>query len=682
MADIFYVDSGYVDSGYFVYTADALSSLSATASISVVAERIRPASASLNAVANLSVNGAVTRSASTTLNATANLSSLGGLSASGSASLVATASLSATVTATRGAASLPFAQATLSCRGNAIYGIGHPTDIPGAKGQVTGIHITTSTIATIFPAGNSLGLAPGSAISFWARKDEIGDNNGVIFNSSYRAAFPNLSGLTFELLSNSLDLRARYYADDNPVRELTLSWPTVTIDTEWHHYFLYVEVWTVTGFGRQYKVRLWQDGINQGTKEDTLPDSIRTGIQGPLNIGYEKTWNSSSDIFELTNANKIFKGCIAQIWIDDNVASNYDITNWYDNGYVSTLPSGQVYYSPLNYAYDADTNVFRVDGTTITPDSLTYEWLCNQAGVKFLSAVASLSAIGGQLKTFTANNNIIVTATLQADGDKNVIGVATLSAVASLSAQGSISAFRSASLSAQASLGVRGNYTAKGKSTLSAVATLNNSTTYAIFGSGSFLSSANIRIVTGNKATLNVTANLSIDPSYVYRPSVILSAQASLQSNAFVGKIGVADLFVTASLNALLEQVPRYDDYFTYKVEGDSRLFIVLEETRRLTASVEQALIRVLEESRRQQILNESRTTKISFASAIYAIECESRLNRALAENCRTSVLDVREWLGVKNFEGLTVPAGTLQVRDVITPVREETPLRIRRIPA
>ena len=652
MADIFYVESGYVDSGYFVYTADAASAVSASATLSVQADRlqgnvinldsttsltssvdrIRKGSSTLAVTATVSSQADRIRTVNKTLTSQATLQSNAGKDVVASATLSVTANLDANVVTKRGAASLIMSSGTMSVRGNAIFRIASPNTIPGANNVTTGIHSTTSTVSTWNPSG-TWNINPGTTISFWARKDLVSDNNGVILNSASFSS-PYVSGLTVELKQGSINLRARYYTDDNPLIETTLTWTDVSqdlvVDTEWHHYLFYVEVWTEQSYGREYRVKLWQDGIDLGSQTQFGPDDINTVIKGPFNIGFEKTWNSTTNTFNLTNSNKIFRGCIAQLWLDDDVASNYAISSWYNNGYVNSLPAGPRYTTTFNYPYDASTAFYRVSGTTLTQSSLTYEWLCNQENVKFLDTVSSVNFLGGILRgarsTLSAQASIT-----KAIGDTNVSGEATLQAITQLAVEARRLPGTGAVLDTRATLVVRPNFIEQSSAHLSASASLTTSPTYAIFGSATLPVTSSARTVTSAEATL--ASQFTIEQ---YGDKVV-GGTAHLDSHFEVPTaIGGVNIIARANnihseftLSAKLTVVPKQDDLMTVFVPQDSRGLRVLPETR--------------------------------FAT----VEIESNLNRVLMET-----------------KEITVSYESRQIREAVNPALETTPLRIRRIPA
>lgn len=644
MADIFYVDSGYVQSGYAVYTADAVSTLSAsatviasptkakygvatlnaTASISILATLVSPASITLPSTATLSSSASRTRTVAKSLSATSTISSRGVTTKQTTKTLNAVATLSSSAKRTRrgsaslfvqsgivtdgraqfGGASLLASSGSLSAKANATFRIGGYDSIPNNAGAFSshGIEISTSsyykqTTLSAFGGGSQ-------AYSIWAQRDDSTDTNSTLF-SFVGGGDPVPGGSqgyigrqTLRRLSNAVEFTFEFSYDDNPsVRHVsTASWAVTGSATDWHNYILRWDTFDNIG-DEFYRVELYYDGVSRGVQDLAIGNVDGRVVSDQGWIGVEPTFNYTSQSWEVTTTTSILNGCAVQ-FATVTIITATDVTKVYNNGYV-VKPTGigtNVNY--LDTSYSTGLTAYKYTGTGVGTTTATVS--CGLlTDSKEIHAVATLGSLAG--KVVGARATLATQASVSGTGQTVKIARSTLAVQSSMAISANVVGGGTAPLHAFASMTTKGNATfSHQRATLSATASITKATqTYAIFGTATLSSSASMRVVTSAEATLHSTSNLNVDPSFIYRGSATLNAEANIdKAIGGVYRIAQATLSTQASLSGQLTIVPIPDDLQTIFVEAENRTVDLLFETRIATVELESNLNRILQETR------------------------------------------------------------------------------------
>lgn len=574
MADIFYVESGYVDSGYFVYTADAASIVSASATLNCIAGVIKESSATVNSSATLSTNA--------------------GKDVVASATLAVTATLDANIVTTRGAASLVVSSGTLSARGNAIFELGDTKGIPGfpQSSSITGINVDSTRFATI-NCGQETNLAIGATISLWAK------GSGCLY--SYGLDEGDLSGgkpnnyTRLDTSNNGISITSNV----DGIGSFTEEWTTTT-DTNWHHYVL-----RRTG---NATIELWKDGSSLGSK--TVLSTIALGrITNIFHLGSAKVRSAGTTVAR----SNLWNGCFVQLWMGSVADGSFNINQFYNGGWVDLSSKSATFINNvLTYSYSGVklynyTGTGTEYGTVTTPSSA---WICPVAGSKNLQATFTIGkATFGTVKNarFVKGAQASITKAL---GDVNVSGIATLNAITNLAVEARRLPGTGALLDVTTTLSASPNYIEQSSATLSVSASLSTSPTYAIFGSSTLAATSTVRTVTSAEATLAATVNVQVSPDKAVGGFATLAATFDMPTA--IGGVNIIarandNIHSQFTLRAKLTVVPKSDDLMTVFVPQDSRGLRILPETRFATVESESNLNRVLMETRDLEVPYESR---------------------------------------------------------------------------
>ena len=598
MADLLYVNSGYVTDHYFVYTADASASVTATSTISANANAIRR------------VGGGGAR-------------------------------------------------------------------IPGTtQGQIAGL-LSNSNQFTVLaegdvltnPGGRRRPISTNDVFAVWAKKDSISDNNGTLFSvgsTVYNTAdYSQTYGhLNVQILSASVKLTISFGGTNPPYGGGTyvtyMSTPTsepfFKYDGNWHHYMFFVSgSWFESsgsiGFSADFQI--WQDG-NQFSFGDpwspsTPPSNTslvytsekyflgaelppptdqyfdQDGYRGPYYSPGTLGWN----------------GTLAEFWYGNlNLGTTGNPAKLYNAGWVDPTTSG----APTAYAYasladpttESNLSFYRRttdrEQTTVgsggfigyngpnTPKNLQATFSLSTAikrltGGKSTGAISSFSirAITGPVRQARATlasrytvSKALATATFSAKAQNNIRAVATVSKALA-------------------------NPIKQVSKTLSAAFSFRGRSTTAVFGRATLTSAFSVKAKTSasSKGKINVAATLFAHPVKTRFATSTITARATLRANGGLYFNGNFRITVVSLLSASLTQVPRSDDDLTVPVEAETRTLRVLEELRLCTE------------------------------------EATNRVNRTLYED-----------------RCLIVPQESRTIREVMLPVIEITPARIRRLPA
>ena len=541
MADQFYVETGYVDSGYFSYTAEAA---------------------------------------------------------------VLTASLG-----------------TLSINANAIKRIGRGSEIPGNRGTdlLTGLEFDGNHTVR-YTDGVSRTLATDQYISVWAKKNAVSDTNTTIFSFGEKLNNPN-GDATFrlDLLSDRVQVVSNYFNNFGLAGTNTSSWttstfPELTIDTEWHHYLIKITEWTVASGTYSYIIRLWQDGKDLGDANIAPGQAnLNVATNGVIRFGHNLLLNTI--ITTVVPSGSLWDGCVAQFWYG-SITSGFDVSDFYSNGYVDLATNGHTpyVYQTLNTPWNEYFHFYRFEGQGYPAGQIeiydTGIFDCsNTDNAKTLPVTATISVQPNYLEQASASLSSQFSVITDADVFK--IGSAALITTANLIINADLIGGGIAGIVVATSLSARGDGIFRNRTaTLATTAQISQAnSTYAIFGTGTLSSQFSMRVVTSAEANLNTTANLVVDPTYVYRPKVTISAQATLGAQGDAGKIAVAFLTSAFAISrAKLTIVAIPDDLTTLFVSEEARGLRVLEETAFVPLEIESRLNRVLQETNNLIVEIENRT--------------------------------------------------------------------------
>jgi hypothetical protein len=181
-----------------------------------------------------------------------------------------------------------------------------------------------------------------TVISMWVRKHRSTSEGTLLHN---RNRFPGFSDIdqasvgigptgTITLsvgnqTSNFGGLNANY----------GLSWAdAVTTDTEWHHVVLDCVTWNAQQSQPAITWQLYVDGVSKGTR--SVGEGAYVNARGTF-----QNWISRVEL------GTGFNGHLAQVWGGDR--ATFALSEFYDNGFVANLPSGNKIYSLLDHPYDA-----------------------------------------------------------------------------------------------------------------------------------------------------------------------------------------------------------------------------------------------------------------------------------------------------------------------------------------
>lgn len=593
MADILYVDSGYVDDHYFTYTADASSIVSASATLTVSSSRV--------------YYGTV----------------------------------------------LVFPTATLTANANAIYRLGGGgTAVPGTtSGDVAGL-VSNSSQMTVYAEpgftnpnynGAPRPVLDKDVFAIWAKKDSVSSTNGTLFSfgsttyryENYGQSFGHIS---LKVLDTSvlLTVQVNFLTGGPTVYTSNLSIsgvsPAFKFDSNWHHYMLEIGTWDVDSLGNVSSppsFRLWQDGTMY-----TFP----TPTSGGSTINqYALVWTSNTffigaDAPRPTNQTYIdtdgyrgpyvapavdgWNGTLAQFWygnFDLNVSGNP--AKLYNNGYVDVTTSG----APTPIAYASFIDPTDQEGATYytrfgdaeqitasagsfvgytgdnTPLNLESNFACffGIGRIKTSSATlatsATITAITGPLKQFSATLSSTFTVS-KATAVTTQQGSATGLVVTATISRATANPIKEITITLASEFSLRGR------------------STTAVYAQTTLSSEFSQRIVTSASAK-----SLAVESSiYAYSVKTRLATsalvtQSTLTANGglyFNGQFNIQPVF---SLRVKLTVVPIPDDLQTIFVGHESRGLRVVPETRFTSVESESNLNRVLMETRDIEVPYESR---------------------------------------------------------------------------
>jgi hypothetical protein len=142
-----------------------------------------------------------------------------------------------------------------------------------------------------------------------------------------------------------------------------LSWSdAVTADTEWHHIVLDCNTWSAQQTTPAVSWTLYVDGVSKDTR------SVGEGAY----VNARGTFQNWITRVELGTG---FNGHLAQVWGGDR--ETFALSEFYDNGFVANLPSGNKIYSLLDHPYDSTiigkNYSDRNNTTTISLDDATFK---------------------------------------------------------------------------------------------------------------------------------------------------------------------------------------------------------------------------------------------------------------------------------------------------------------------
>ena len=198
-----------------------------------------------------------------------------------------------------------------------------------------------------------------------------------------------------------------------------LSWAdAVPADTEWHHVVLDCEVWNANQSVPVIQWQLYVDGVSK---------NIRNVGGGPNNRGVFANWINRVEL------GTGFNGHLAQVWGGER--ETFALSEFYDNGFVANLPSGNRIYSLLNHPYDATiigkNYSDRNNTTTIALDDGTFK---NGERVQGYFIESNLFASADIIQIVGAN--LSSTFTQSASAIKQVVITVNLSSTVTLTAMG------------------------------------------------------------------------------------------------------------------------------------------------------------------------------------------------------------------------------------------------------
>ena len=599
MADLLYVNSGYVTDHYFVYTADASASVTATSTISANANAIRR------------VGGGGTR-------------------------------------------------------------------IPGTtQGQIAGL-LSNSNQFTVLaegdvlsnPGGRRRPISTNDVFAIWAKKDSISDNNGTLFSvgsTAYNtASYSQTYGhLNVQILSTSVKLTIRFAGTNPPysgggtyVTYLAAadSEPYFKYDGNWHHYMFSVSgTWNEDSFENisfSASFQLWQDGNqfsfygwspNQPPSNTSLvytSEKYFLGAELPYptdqyvdDDGYRGPYYSPGTLG--------WNGTLAEFWYGNlNLETVGNPAKLYNAGWVdpttSGAPTAYAYASMADPATESNLSFYRrtTDREQTTVGSGGFIGYNGPNTPKNLQATFSLSTAIKRL-TGGKSTGAISSFSIRATAGPVRVARATLASQFTLS-----KALATATFSAKAQNNIRAvatvskalaNPIKQVSKTLSAAFSFRGRSTTAVFGRATLTSAFSIKAKTSasSKNKINVAATLFAYPVKTRFATSTITARATLRANGGLYFNGNFRITVVSLLSASLTQVPRSDDDLTIPIEAETRTLRVLQELRLCTE------------------------------------EATNRVNRTLYED-----------------RVLIVPQESRTIREVMLPVIEITPARIRRLPA
>jgi hypothetical protein len=488
--DITYYDSGYIDSNYYVYTADAVMGLGTfiaedylepdyfentgiAITLTCEATKIRIVEASADLVANFSqsVNGIIDVRAEVTLSTIVSLSSqeirlrefnldcTSTLTQSTLASATFSPQLSFSSIASQLTAAFQNATGTITMETvvtvTAIVGVIKQFPL----NQITGLGATSEQDGEIgfneslFPPPVSLNALTVRrnqwTFSVWVKRDTITGEYQCIAEGLVQEQSGGGSNNNGGIALKNSDVRIRTnYDPDEPGGKWNGVAPT---DTEWHHYLFRTHV-LEAGIVRRWK--LWIDGIYQGlsSPNDSAGDLVFAGrfgsqdgtLYGGLRLGLGLI---AQDTGAYTIIAAPLLGGVAQVWMGVTTDDQFRVDRFYsglldmgDAGTSTGLPT-PVFYNKLTTPY---TGVTFNEGATsslasaplILP-SIPAQFSVTAQPEAVLLVVVELAS-QSELAV-TATKNVGILADVTAESTVDVVNTRTRFATVDLSVESSIS---------------------------------------------------------------------------------------------------------------------------------------------------------------------------------------------------------------------------------------------------
>lgn len=627
MADLFYVNSGYVTDHYFVYTADASASVTATCTISVTPTRIRRTTKTVSAVFSVSARGLRLK---------------------------------------RGT-NLIFSTAIVSARANAIYRLGTKGALPSenpAVGEISAVSVNGSRFITA-PVGdlnfNRYTISDKSSlpvISIWMK----GTGTLIAWGVAEGLYDTGVSGskrqLQFTVNDTTITMSGQGSNSSAPDGSASGSWTKPADDGQWHHYFIIRTSSTVNS----NSIAIWRDG-NSLSGSGYLSTYMSSSYGNNITIGNYKSYSNNSPYY--ADRQSWTTACFAQVWInyiDQNATGWTDYNSWvnefYHNGavdltasttYSKTLPANGItsggaafVFDKLTYPFssgdcdfwitNADTHGDKGDKSTPTIDFIcTDGWVSDRA--VDLQANFALYPGLSRIKTFraTLSSSFSIRA-ITGPVRQARTTLASQSTISKATARSTQQAYAKNNIIARATVSkALANPIKRVTKTLSAAFSFRGRSTTAVFGRATLASAFSVKAKTSASSRGRIVVASSV---FAYSVKTrfgtsTMPARATLRSNGGLYFNGNFRITVVSLLSASLTQVPRSDDDLTIPIEAETRTLRVLQELRLCTE------------------------------------EATNRVNRTLYED-----------------RVLIVPAESRTIREVMLPVIEITPARIRRLPA
>jgi len=233
---------------------------------------------------------------------------------------------------------------------------------PYVSNTVNGIHVNRTVQLSYVDNDLDNFSLQNAVFSFWAKRDEIRNRQVLLDHSRYQLTNSNFFPFpqqymvleSFNLALENNNFRLYGYSQGGtgaPNSDVSYTWTNVNNDFEWHHYLVTTR-FEGLGSGRRLVTTLYRDGVEFSTQNIFAP-YYGVNFSNSLNLGNSGEVNGFPYIYGAVvgpeiSANTRLNGSIAQLWLGTVLANNFNINNYYNNGYVTTLPETVVIYDDLD----------------------------------------------------------------------------------------------------------------------------------------------------------------------------------------------------------------------------------------------------------------------------------------------------------------------------------------------
>jgi hypothetical protein len=408
---------------------------------------------------------------------------------------------------------------------------------PYVSTTITGLRVDESRLLRYVDEPLDLLSLNNSVFSIWAKRDKV-KTQTIIDHSRWYYFYQGPGGPLNEIIrknesfnlglsdNNFVFTGVQIGGPGSPSVADTLTWNSVVNDFEWHHYLVQTTI-TGQGFGRRINMKLFVDGLDQGTRSfagGLMAYYYTVDFSDTLNLGYDGVFQNSPTPTSAVANKTAFEGSLAQLWVGQRTLEQLDIEEFYNQGYVQSLPPTFVVYDDLTQPYSEQLEGRNNNNQVVVVDNnnfgnnlyalqgpLTAQALINIQPRSGLFVIASIGA------EFTATINAVTIGTneilAQASSDLSV----DLSRIRNLSVQApaeftqTITAF--SSNFAEADLTVSADINVSAVKTTNTSAELATNTTFtadATITSGSVAQlSTQFQQVTDSERTRTAAAELS-----------------------------------------------------------------------------------------------------------------------------------------------------------------------------